>query len=706
MSEDPHSSDVIDRLRTDLQRKAAELDAIFDMLPIGIGIATDRECRNIRVNRAFARQLGIDHLQNASLTAPPGERPSFRVRKNGRDVDPNDLPMQYAARHGVEVRDVELEIVHPDGRRVILYEYAAPLYDEHGHIRGAIGAFMDITERRRAEEEQRFLADASRVLSSSLDYHTTLRALAQLFVPELGDYCAVDVLREDATFARVEFVVNDTARQPIAEGLQRYPPVLSVDSPAAQAIRRGEPIMLNDVGPDLIERSAQSPEHLQLLQAFNVRALMVIPIRARGRTLGLISVGRFSTGRPFAQWDLDFATDIGARAGLALDNALLYGHAQEANRLKDEFLTTLSHELRTPLNALLGWAQMLKTRVLDEAGRRRAIESIERNARAQTVLIDDLLDVSRVISGKLRLESHPVDLQSVVLAAIDAVKPAVRAREIDLNVSMGPLGGEVIGDANRLQQVVWNLLSNAVKFTPSGGRVEVAVEDRGGAVQITVADTGIGVEPAFLPHMFERFRQADSTTTRMHGGLGLGLAIVRHLVDLHGGTVTASSDGRGSGTRVVVTLPARRASEVPPAEHARRLRQSSSPLLRGVRVLAVDDDPDSRELMLLNMQAAGAEVLSVGSGAAALAALSSFSPHVVIADIAMPGIDGYELMRQIAAETGDGAPRGIALSAYASAEDADRSRAAGFTAHFAKPADYDAVVRTIAELAGTTSDRR
>jgi PAS domain S-box-containing protein len=700
MPHDPESSDVIEQLRADLQRNAAELDVIFDMLPMGVGIAYDRECQHIRVNRAFAQLLGIEHTENASLTAPSQERPLYRVFKNGREVEPAHLPMQTAARDGIVVRDVELEVVHENGRRVFLYAYAAPLYDLQRRPRGAFGAFVDITERRRIEEQQRFLADASRVLSSSLDYGTTLRALAQLCVPDLGDFCAIDVFAEDGAFARVEFVTADPARQPIADTLREYPPLLAADSPVAEAIRSGEPMMLNDIDISFLERSAQSPEHLRLRREFGARTLMVVPIRVRARTLGLLTVGRFTAGRPYTQSDLSIAMDVGVRAGLALDNALLYGDAQEANRLKDEFLATLSHELRTPLNALLGWAQMLKSRPLDEAGRRRAIESIERNARSQTVLIDDLLDVSRAISGKLRLDFSPVDLQSVVFAATDAVKPAVRARGLELSVSMMPIPGEVIGDPDRLQQVVWNVLSNAVKFTPPGGRVELAIQEAGGAVQIAVTDTGIGIEKNFLPFMFERFRQADSSTTRQHGGLGLGLAIVRHLVDLHGGTVTASSEGPGTGTRVVVTLPLRRQS-APVAQQPELKPEESSTQLRGVRVLVVDDDADSRELILITMQLAGAEVLSVGSGAAALAALDSFSPHVIVADIAMPGIDGYELMRRVVARSGGGAPRGIALSAYVSAEDAQRAREAGFDVHLSKPADYGALVRTIAELTGS-----
>ncbi len=545
------------------------------------------------------------------------------------------------------------------------------------------------------EWELRFLADASAILSSSLDYEKTMRALARLAVPMFGDYCAVDVIRDDGTFERVDLVVDDPSRLELAARLRRFAPTRSVHGPAMEAIESGSAVVENDAVPERAARSAQSAEHLALMQQWGARAFMMVPLRARGRSLGLFTVGSFG-GRQYSELDLTFALDVAGRAALALDNALLYRDAQDANRLKEDFLATLSHELRTPLNALLGWIHMLKMPNADEATKKRALESIERNARAQAVLINDLLDVSRVVSGKLRLDQKPVDLPAVVLAAIDAVRPAARARDIELNVSLGRVAREVWGDPDRLQQVVWNLLSNAVKFTPPAGRIELSVEETGGAVQIAVSDTGAGIDAAFLPHVFERFRQADSSTTRLQAGLGLGLAIVRHLVDLHGGTVTAASAGLGKGATFTVTLPTRRsdvvaAPEPPPVDNA--------PNLKGVRVLAVDDDEDSRELVLLTARAAEAEVMVVSSAASALDALSSFRPHVIVADLAMPGMDGYALMQKIGRAVEGSPPPVIAMSAYAGEEDLERTRQAGFARHLGKPADYQRLVATIAELA-------
>jgi signal transduction histidine kinase/ActR/RegA family two-component response regulator len=690
--------ELIRKLSADLQQRPAEIEAILDLLPVGIAIADDPLCRATRINRALSQLLGLEATAYTALREQSFGPLPIKAMTDGRELTMEERPMYRAATEGGEVSGVIVDVVGGDNRRVTLMEYAAPLFSGDGKIRGAIGIFVDITERRRVEQEQRFLARASSILSSSLDYETTLKALARLAVPTFGDYCSVDVLREDGTFARVDMVVDDPDRFEVAERLRAYPPSLRVEGPAVRAIRTGEPVVETS-SPEKAHRSAQNPEHLELLRRFGVRSFMMVPLRSRGRTLGLFSAGSFA-GRRYEEHDLALARDVATRAALALDNAILYRNAQEANRLKEDFLATLSHELRTPLNALLGWMHILKMPSVDEPTKKRALESIERNARAQSVLINDLLDVSRVISGKLRIEQVPVDLPSIVLAAIDAVRPAVRAREIDLNVSLGSVTRQVWGDGDRLQQVMWNLLSNAVKFTPPSGRIEVSVEETASTVQISVVDNGVGIDSAFLPHVFERFRQADSSSTRMQAGLGLGLAIVRHLVDLHGGSVTVASEGLNRGTTFTVTLPTR-AAAVSAAGQAARVDPACC--LAGVRILAVDDDADSRELILLTVRAAEGEVMAVSSAPSALDAFTAFQPHVIITDLAMPGMDGFGLLREILRKNPDGTPPVIAMSAYASQADIERSKSAGFARHLGKPADYQRLVTTIAELAGVVN---
>jgi PAS domain S-box-containing protein len=377
--------------------------------------------------------------------------------------------------------------------------------------------------------------------------------------------------------------------------------------------------------------------------------------------------------------------------------------AEEASRLKDEFLSTVSHELRTPLNAILGWTQVVGSGKRDEATILRAAGAIGRNAKAQAALIDDLLDVSRIITGRLRLEFQQVNLAQVVGAAIEAIAPAAEAKNVAIETALDPDAGPVSGDPARLQQVVWNLVSNAVKFTPGGGRVTVTVERVDQNAEIRVIDTGEGIGPQFLPHVFDRFRQADSSTTRPHGGLGLGLAIVRYLVELHGGTVHAASPGLGQGATFIVSLPHREETRRPyrPAVQGVAQTPPVAAALLGLRVLVVDDEEDARDVISTALDHRGAEVTAVPSVAAALDTLQWSAADVLVADIAMPGEDGYALIqrvRALEATSGYHVPA-VALTARARPEDQDLALAAGFDRYLSKPVDVEELAATVAALA-------
>jgi signal transduction histidine kinase len=385
--------------RADVQRRAREFDTLFRLTPVGIGIASDPECRKISVNPAFAEMLRIDTRANASLSAPAAERPTFVVEKSGIRLPPEDLPLQRAARLGAEVKNVQLDVVHDDGTRTTLYEYAAPLFDDDGEVRGAVGAFLDITELKKAEER-----------------------------------------------------------------LKR----------------------------------------------------------------------------------------------LARENEQLYREAQEANRLKDEFLATLSHELRTPLNALLGWIHLLKSGQLPPEKRERALAALERSARMQAQLTSDLLDISGVITGKLRLQMEPTWLPPLVEDVMDSLRPTADSKGVTCREQV-TVHDALMLDSARIQQIITNLMANAIKFTPKGGTVLLSVRREDEELVIQVTDTGVGILPEFLPHVFERFRQADAGPTRPVGGLGLGLSIVKELAERHGGHVSAGSDGLHRGATFTVRLPARRA---------------------------------------------------------------------------------------------------------------------------------------------------
>ncbi|HSN88788.1 MAG TPA: ATP-binding protein [Thermoanaerobaculia bacterium] len=381
--------------------------------------------------------------------------------------------------------------------------------------------------------------------------------------------------------------------------------------------------------------------------------------------------------------------------------------AEAAGVMKDEFLATLSHELRTPLNAIVGWARLLRSGTLDAERTARALETIERNAHSQSRLIEDLLDVSSIISGKMSLEVRPIQLAPVLDAALEAVRPVAEAKAIRLERSLTPEAVMIQGDPDRLQQVVWNLLANGLKFTPEGGSVRVSLERRGQRAVVAVSDTGRGIETEFLPHVFEPFRQADGSITRSHGGLGLGLAIVKRLVELHGGTAMAESPGPGQGSTFVVQLPLRAELSERRARDGDRSSGENSgllcpPQLHSLRILVVDDEPDARELLLTLLRDCGAQVEAVPSVRDALTVFPRLRPEVLISDIAMPDEDGYDLIRQVRtlpAGAGGRIPA-VALSAYARAEDRRRAFLAGFNMYVAKPVDPEELLIVVASLVG------
>ncbi|HUR41043.1 MAG TPA: ATP-binding protein [Verrucomicrobiae bacterium] len=454
-----------------------------------------------------------------------------------------------------------------------------------------------------------------------------------------------------------------------------------------------------------------------------VRSYLAVPVISRsGEVLGGLFFGH---ARPamFTERAERLVRGVAAQAAVAIDNARLYEAAQRAaesersargaverlNSAKDEFLATLSHELRTPLSAIVGWAQVLRHGAGSPQDLQQAVEVIERNARAQAQLIDDLLDMSRISSGKVRLELQRIQPAGAVEAAVQSLEPAAIAKGVTLRTSLDSAVGPVLGDSGRLQQVVWNLLSNALKFTPEGGTVSVSLAQVGAHAEIAVTDDGAGITPEFIDHVFERFRQADSSTTRRHGGLGLGLSIVKHLVELHGGTVTASSGGAGLGSTFKVHLPLREASRgAAHPEDRVRARAQLTPVpspwhpvdLRGLRVVVVDDARDTRELMTRVLSDCRAQVLACDSAASTLRELPNFKPDVVVSDIGMPEADGYELLRGIRALGGNFAKLPvIALTAFARPEDRERALRAGFAVHIAKPADPASLVATVARVA-------
>ncbi len=556
-------------------------------------------------------------------------------------------------------------------------------------------------------------------LSRSLDLddilRTALEALTHVTGHEISSLHLLSSdrltlhLRGDRGFSENLRAVNVTL--PVGQGL------------IGRVAASGQTVVLKEVtaSPDLF------PAARPAVEADGIRGFVCVPIRLHGRILGTLSLGR-RVPEPFVPEDVRLLEATADQIAVALNNAHLYSEtrqrleelqqtqtalllaearAEEANRAKDEFLAALSHELRAPLQSIMSWVRLLRNRSLEAPMTAHALEVIERNVRSQTQLVGDLLDLSRVVAGTMRLDRSPVDFATSVLEALDVLRRDIETKHIALETAIDPSAGPVLGDRGRLEQILLNLLSNAVKFTPSGGRITVALARHGRLVRLTVSDTGQGIDPTVLPHVFEPFRQGDSTTRRGQSGLGLGLAIVRHLVDLHGGTVMVESAGVGRGAAFTVELPVveapMRSADLDAPEHVAEAWEDEEIPLRDLRVLVVDDDTDTLEVVRLVLQQKGAHVLVASSVAEALDALRAGPVDVLISDLGMPGDDGYDLIRQVRAterETRGQRMPAVALTAYASDEDRARVLAAGFETHVAKPVDPRELVDVTARAAG------
>lgn len=550
------------------------------------------------------------------------------------------------------------------------------------------------------------LQEVSTVLSQALTPPQVAAAVIAQGVNSLGASAGTIVVLDDEGI-NLEIVGAFGFPQEIVNQWQSFP--LSQQVPLADAVRGKEPVLIEAFTEWLERYPGLGP--LGLITGNN--SLVAFPLTVEGRTIGAMGLS-FPERRSFNEDDRAFMLALAQQCAQSLERARLYereqrlrAEAEGANRLKDEFLATVSHELRTPLTAMLGWAHLLRAGQLNERNAVNAMETIERNARSQAQLIDDLLDVSRIITGKLLLDVRPTDPASFIGAAIDAVRPAAEAKGVRIQQVMDTGVSSIAGDPSRLQQVIWNLLSNAIKFTPRGGRVMLSLERVNSHIEIAVSDTGAGISEKFLPHVFDRFRQADQSTTREHGGLGLGLAIVRHLVELHGGTVHVESQGAGMGATFTVKLPLltvyqrdNRSEQVHPAARDAYARLECPERLDGLKVLVVDDEADTRELLRVVLEQCGAEVATAETAEEALSLLESLQPDVLVSDIGMPDQDGFALISRVRAlprERGGRIPA-VALTAYARVEDRLRALRAGFQMHVPKPVELTELVTVVVNL--------
>ncbi|MCO6431357.1 MAG: PAS domain S-box protein [Deltaproteobacteria bacterium] len=833
ITESKQAAVEIESLNKTLQEKVSELETLLNVIPVGIGIASDPECRRIQVNAAFSEMLQIPSDSNASKSAPPEESPTtFRcLFDDGSEVPSHQLPMQRAAGEGVSIKDWELVLEREDGSRLRLLEYAAPLFNSKGEVRGSVGAFVDITERSKFAERQEFLIrldDAVRPLSDPVEImEMTSRMLGQHLKV---NRCAYADVEADENTNNVLGDYNQGVRSIVG----RYT-LEQFGDEVLKRMRENRPFVMNDV-----ESHEPPPRDLSAYRQAEIRAAICVPLHKGGRLAACIAVHqktprewrseevellRYAVNRCWEsierarvsrdlrqsearfrllansipqlawmadptgwifwynnrwyeytgstpqemqgwgwqrvhdpkelprimkswqaalesgqQWQDEFPirrhdgafrwhltravplkdskgkvtlwfgtnTDVTETRRMVEERQQLLererqarAEAERAGRMKDDFLATLSHELRTPLNAILGYSTLIRMSKVKGPELDSAVETIERNAKLQAQLIEDLLDMNRIISGKIRIEMELLDLPGVINAAVSTIRPSAQAKGIYLATTLNDISGSVRGDAARIQQVVWNLLTNAVKFTKRGGSISVALEEHESQAQITVKDTGIGIAKEFFPHVFDRFRQADASTTRSHGGLGLGLSIVKHLVELHGGSVHVESEGENKGSSFIVRLPAAALKEVESAgadsQAIKREVDRREVSLKGIKVLAVDDEQDSRLLVKHVLEKRDASVDVAASVREAMRLLRSKCYNVVLTDIGMPEEDGYEFLRQMRHGSGVLCPAvpAIALTAFARTEDQTKAALAGFDAHIAKPIEAEELISIV-----------
>jgi PAS domain S-box-containing protein len=682
-----------ERVEEALRASEAQLRAIFTSTLDAIVVA-DNDARYVDCNPA------AEELFGASRETLLGRRAQdFTAAPAAAEASWRDFLRKGTATGGFRVR-------RPDGteREVEFSSTADVMPGRH------VSVLRDVTMRREAEDDLRrrerestTIAALTQRMSARRDLDETLLSVCE----SARELCGADA----ATIALSEPGNPDamTLRQRAAR-VQTPLPTQRIERGrglGGRVIETGRPMRTDDYAHD----PAIPGDYHAIGEHLGTCAALVAPIRVEGRVDGLLYVAN-SERRPFSDLDEAVLARLADHVALAIRNARLLAREKQAlaeseaaNRSKDEFLATLSHELRTPLTSMLGWVRMLRSARLDAEQTARALETIERNTRLQAKLIDDLLDVSRIVAGKIKVEQQHVDLAAVVGEAVQSLRREAEVAGVGLAVSRAQDAGVVIGDVVRLQQIVANLLSNAIKFTPAGGRIDVVLErvDEG-SVRLVVRDTGVGIRPDLLPRIFDRFLQGDASRTRGRGGLGLGLAIVRHLVELHGGFITADSDGPGQGSTFTVTLPTIDGvprGETPPFTRA---HAANGRPLDGLRVLAVEDHDDSREVIRVALAERGAETVVVGSVDEALVILDREPIDILVSDVGMPDRDGYalvEALRELERARGRRPIPAIALTAYAGRDDRERLLAAGFQVHVAKPIDPDVLAETVARARQT-----
>ena len=721
--------DITERLKAEaaVREATAVQRAILDYAGYAI-IAATTDGVITTFNPAAERLLGykaeeLVNKHNPGMFHDPAEvveRAQILSRELGQEIEPGFEVFVAKARLDVP-NEHEWTYIRKDGERIPVSLSVTALRDANGEINGFLGLANDISERKQEELLQarlsRQAALRADVTAALTDESHTLRQMLQQSSEALVEHL-------DAAFARIWLIneADNVLELEASAGLYTH-----INGPHARVpvgkfkigmiAEEKAPYLTNDVlnDPRVGDRQWATREGMvafagyPLMDGENLVGVMAMFARhaLEADTLNALAMVADSLVHGIQR----------KRAEDEREELLAREHearmmAEAANHLKDDFLAMISHELRAPLTAILGWAQMLRSRTLDRASAERALTTIERNAKSQAHLVGDLLDASRIATGKLSLETKPVELLSVVDAAVDAVRPSVEAKNLRMQIVLEPWVGPFVGDPERLKQVVWNLLSNAIKFTPAGGLIEVRLERLENKALLIVSDTGQGIDPEFLPHIFDRFRQADSSSRRQQGGLGLGLAIVKHIVELHSGAIYAYSRGQGQGSDFMITLPlaVQKAETVTdelwPEVVPEAAMQSRNGSLRGVKVLVVDDERDTREILSVMLVRYGTEIRTAGSVAEAMEILSTWQPDLLVSDIGMPVEDGYvmiEKLRALPPEQGGQIPA-VALTAFASPVDREKALASGFQRHLSKPVEPVELAKVVARVLGRSEE--
>lgn len=710
----------ISALFDELREANSFLDSLIENIPNMIFVKDAKDLRFVRFNRAGEELLGISR---ADL-----------IGKSDFDLFKKEDALAYQAtdrrvlEEGLILDIPEEKIDSPRLGERYLHTKKIPLRDSSGTPVYLLGISEDITEQKlaaaaerqrlqeeivevesaKARERLLFLSRTGAKLGSSLDFEETLSNLTKLCVPAIADWCSVQTVNSDGTLSQIAVAHKDPDKTQWSWDLHhRYSNSALHNFGPYHVLRGNRGEIISEVSDEMLEEITADTFYLQKLREAGLQSYICAPIRARNRVIGTLTlVTTRESGRKFSSADLNLAEDLGERAGYAVENARLYKESSNLNRIKDEFLATLSHELRTPMNVIKGHAEILKDErdKLSPQQIKNSIEAIYRNASSQHELISDLLDVSSIVTGKISYRPLSIEPAQAIETLLSGMMATANSKGVSLFACFENAPARVVADPNRLHQIVWNLLSNAIKFTPRSGSVRVSVGVENDEWTITVTDSGAGIDPDFLPFVFDRFRQEDASTTRVYGGLGLGLSIVRHLTELHGGHVSVSSEGKGRGSSFKISLPF---ISNPSASEAASPPQVPSfnpeneiPDLHGMRVMLVEDSVDNRELIKFYLDRAGADVIEAESASSARELLHQQPPDIIVSDIGLPDENGIEMIRSIRRDEN---PRvrnipAVALTAYVRDSERDGALAAGFQRHLGKPVSAPILIRVIHEL--------